>query len=571
MTKKIISFLLCLITLISLVIPVVSSQAHAATTWTDTCEYVATTTNLNVRTGPGLSYDRITTVKKDYQVLRIGTGSNGWSKVIVKGTVAYMNSSYLKTTTYKTSRDVSSTAVSGVTFTRLNETIKANSKVKVRKGPGTTYDMLGRLNTTDTYIRIGMSNNGWSQIIYNNKVAYVNSNYVSSAQSNINSMYKAITNLNIRTGPSTSYKKIGTLKFNDTILSLGIENGWHKFKFNDQIAYSNGAYLAKIKGGTTPIPPQDEYVPAPPVRDNTYYVTTNLNVRAAPSASDRLLGLLKKNEQITSLGITSNGWHKISFGGQTGYINGKYLSTTQGGKVNTTSYPLTYHDDTCAITVYKQWHENAYVYAAHITFTDYERLWAECARGKYNSGTETTSSAAKRVGAILAINGDYATPGNGAGGYAIARNGKVCNDKKAYPESVYNSYTGLLTFGHSGKMLSELVANKEVTDTFQFGPNFLQNGKIIGDPKSTNRAQRTFIGTNGVAGDIWLCVSDGRYNDGKSSGLNAYQCATYLQSKGCTLGTPLDGGGSSTIYFNGQVLNAAKNGQRSVADFLVFK
>jgi exopolysaccharide biosynthesis protein len=234
-------------------------------------------------------------------------------------------------------------------------------------------------------------------------------------------------------------------------------------------------------------------------------------------------------------------------------------------------WPKGYSDSTCTIIIYKEWHENAWVYAAHIKFTDYDRLWMECANGKYNSGGETTSHAAKRVGAILAINGDYAVPSNGAGGYAIARKGVVYNDKKAYPEGVYNSNTGILSFGHSGKMLSELVAEGKVTDTFQFGPNFLQNGKIIGDPNSNSRAQRTFIGTNGNAGDIWLCVSDGRYNDGVSSGLNAYQCATYLQSKGCTLGVPLDGGGSSTIYFNGKVLNAAKSGQRAVVDFLVFK
>jgi exopolysaccharide biosynthesis protein len=76
-------------------------------------------------------------------------------------------------------------------------------------------------------------------------------------------------------------------------------------------------------------------------------------------------------------------------------------------------------------------------------------------------------------------------------------------------------------------------------------------GTVYGDPNSTSRAQRTFIGTNGAPGDIWVCVSDGRYNDGKSAGLNGYQCASYLKSKGCIFGIPLDGGGSSTMYFNG--------------------
>jgi exopolysaccharide biosynthesis protein len=34
---------------------------------------------------------------------------------------------------------------------------------------------------------------------------------------------------------------------------------------------------------------------------------------------------------------------------------------------------------------------------------------------------------------------------------------------------------------------------------------------------------------------------------------------------------PLDGGGSSTMVFQGKILNSAKAGQRSVVDFVYFK
>jgi exopolysaccharide biosynthesis protein len=96
------------------------------------------------------------------------------------------------------------------------------------------------------------------------------------------------------------------------------------------------------------------------------------------------------------------------------------------------------------------------------------------------------------------------------------------------------------------------------------------NGEIANNT-DTSRAQRTFIGTNGNAGDIWVCVSDGRYNDGKSAGLTFKQAAEYLKTKGCTFCVHLDGGGSSTMYFNGKVLNAASSGQRAVVDFVYFK
>ena len=40
---------------------------------------------------------------------------------------------------------------------------------------------------------------------------------------------------------------------------------------------------------------------------------------------------------------------------------------------------------------------------------------------------------------------------------------------------------------------------------------------------------------------------------------------------GCVDALNLDGGGSSTMYFNGKVLNASKNNERAVVDFLYFK
>ena len=57
----------------------------------------------------------------------------------------------------------------------------------------------------------------------------------------------------------------------------------------------------------------------------------------------------------------------------------------------------------------------------------------------------------------------------------------------------------------------------------------------------------------------------------KSAGLTYSQCARLLGEKGCVFGIPLDGGGSSTMVFQGKILNSAKAGQRSVVDFVYFK
>lgn len=315
--------------------------------------------------------------------------------------------------------------------------------------------------------------------------------------------------------------------------------------------------------------------------NDTVYTAAKIPVQIGPGNNYETIGELKYGSEITRIGIGNNGWDKIKYNDKTAYVQHNFLTKTKPNTLiaETTDWPKTYADETGTITIYKEWFadsngDGAWCYAAHLEFTDYTRFGVAYANGKYNSGGETTSAAGNRLNAILCINGDYATPGNGAGGYAIARGGVVCNDRANYCEGMYNSNTGLLTYrthdGCSGKLLSTLVAEGKLTDTFQFGPAFLLNGSITCGTGG-GRAQRTFIGTNGNPGDIWIVVSDGRYNDGKSAGLTGYQCAAYLLSKGCTFGVPLDGGGSSTIWFDGEVLNAARNGQRAVADFVYFK
>ncbi|HPG19861.1 MAG TPA: phosphodiester glycosidase family protein, partial [Flexilinea sp.] len=64
---------------------------------------------------------------------------------------------------------------------------------------------------------------------------------------------------------------------------------------------------------------------------------------------------------------------------------------------------------------------------------------------------------------------------------------------------------------------------------------------------------------------------DGRTSD--STGLTLYQLATFMQGLGVTTAYNLDGGGSTTMYFNGTVINnpttnGNKISERSVSDIV---
>ncbi len=88
------------------------------------------------------------------------------------------------------------------------------------------------------------------------------------------------------------------------------------------------------------------------------------------------------------------------------------------------------------------------------------------------------------------------------------------------------------------------------------GYDFLKDGQIVDysdDPNATVRNPRTAIAFNGQY--IYFLVVDGRDTD-LSIGMSIHQLAVFVRDTlGATWGVAQDGGGSSTMVINGQVVN----------------
>lgn len=84
--------------------------------------------------------------------------------------------------------------------------------------------------------------------------------------------------------------------------------------------------------------PSPTPTPAPTFQNvnQTVYATTEVNVRASYSTSSNKIGSLPKGQSVTRTGIGNNGWSKVTFNGQTGYINSSYLTTTKPAEEPTT-------------------------------------------------------------------------------------------------------------------------------------------------------------------------------------------------------------------------------------------
>jgi exopolysaccharide biosynthesis protein len=81
---------------------------------------------------------------------------------------------------------------------------------------------------------------------------------------------------------------------------------------------------------------------------------------------------------------------------------------------------------------------------------------------------------------------------------------------------------------------------------------------------------RTAVGYNADKTKLVMLVVDGR-NSGYTNGCNGKVLGDIMKNLGCSDALNFDGGGSSTMYFNGKVLNAARGNQRAVVDFVYFK
>lgn len=186
-----------------------------------------------------------------------------------------------------------------------------------------------------------------------------------------------------------------------------------------------------------------------------------------------------------------------------------------------------YEDKHISIAIVEYREYDSAVYVADIRISSAEYLQTAFAEGAYGKNiTEKTSAIAQRNSAILAINGDY---------YGTREKGYVLRDG-----IVYRSVS---------------VGNQEDLVIYADGSFAI----ITEDEVSMGELHYLFV------------VSDGRTEE--SEGLSLYELAHFMQSIGAVTAYNLDGGGSSTMYFNGQVINQPTTGgnrikERSVSDIV---
>ena len=247
--------------------------------------------------------------------------------------------------------------------------------------------------------------------------------------------------------------------------------------------------------------------------------------------------------------------------------SGSTSSTSSGTVIGT------YSDSKSKITVTQYRAYDSNIYVADVEVTDGTSILSAFANNTYGRNiTDTTSDMAEENNAVLAINGDYY--GARQSGYVI-RNGVVYRNQGSNGEDMVISKDGSLSFISESDTTTDSLLQKQAWQVLSFGPVLVENGQVavsendeVGMAMASN--PRTAIGT--VAKNHYLfVVSDGRTSE--SAGLSLYELANFMKSLGATNVYNLDGGGSSTMVFQGEVVNnpttnGNKISERAVSDIL---
>ncbi len=232
----------------------------------------------------------------------------------------------------------------------------------------------------------------------------------------------------------------------------------------------------------------------------------------------------------------------------------------------------TYQDDHVKITLNTYEQNNTKIYVADVTVTSAQYLKTAFAKNTYGRNvTDTTSSIAQSNNAILAINGDYY--GAQESGYVI-RNGIVYRSSAKYSDVLCVYADGTMEIVNDSEYTADALVQKGVWQAFSFGPALVEDGFVtVGTNTEVGRGMasnpRTAIGVIDANHYVFV-VSDGRTDE--SEGLTLYELAQFMQGLGVKTAYNLDGGGSSTMYFNGQIVNnpttTGRIQERSVSDIV---
>jgi GH25 family lysozyme M1 (1,4-beta-N-acetylmuramidase)/uncharacterized protein YgiM (DUF1202 family) len=442
------------------------------------------------------------------------------------------------------------------------------SALNVRRGAGTTFEVVGLLRQDEVVEGLSLSLDGaWAEIKRpsDNLTGWASRQFLALTSAPTppppppppppptNGWFQVNTAaLNVREGPGTSFRILGLLYRNEVVqrLDISTDGNWFEVKrnYDDFTGWVSKQFLVET---TEPPPPAEETT-------TWYQVTASaLNVREGPGTSFRSIGFLSRSEGVAGVDVTTDGtWRKIQrVDGFTGWCSSQFLKSLGKTPGTITQKLFT------GVTYTRKTRTTPTRLVSHALVVDLRAATFECLVTPPLRDqepflcTRTTSSFLDKYQLHMAINADgfyYLDPATyppetycGDGGEPVkliglaASRGKQYSTKAPNRPILYISRSNAISFDR---------APSNIFNAFTGDRLLVTKGVKVTGLESTSRDPRTAIGANQNGRFLIMVVADGREF---SEGATFPELADLLISYGAHTGMALDGGGSSAMIVRG--------------------
>ena len=200
-----------------------------------------TTTALNLRAGPGLSYRVIKVLKEGTRVTMTGKTARGWAQLVNGKSIGWSSMQYLAS---------SANGRPAIIGTRL-----ATADLDIRTTSGANSRTVAEVKKGTALSVTGAIQNGRAQIIYKDAIRWVTARYLTNLKSNLPSPPKlpkitgtryATATLNIRSTYSDKYRLITEVPRGTELKITGVvRNGRMQIIFEKAVRWVTAKYLSK--------------------------------------------------------------------------------------------------------------------------------------------------------------------------------------------------------------------------------------------------------------------------------------------------------------------------------------
>ena len=334
--------------------PAASTTAAAATAGAT----YKTTANLNIRSGNSTSTSILTSIPKGTSVT-VTEVKNNWGKTSYGGKTGWISLDYATKTGGTTTTAKATTTKATTASTVAGTVYKTNGSMYLRASNNKTSAVLGVVPAGTSVTATQISNN-WGKITYGGKTGWMSLKYstktgtvaapaattakattaktattasattAGTTSKTTSFIYQTTSNLNLRSGNSTSYSKLSVVPRGTAVTVTEVKNNWGKISYGGKTGWISLDYASK-KGTNvvTTINTVVKNAASSSSKTVTYSYTTtaNLNLRKSYSTASAKILTMPNGTSLTVTEIKNN-WGKVNYKGNVGWMSLQYAICT---------------------------------------------------------------------------------------------------------------------------------------------------------------------------------------------------------------------------------------------------